>query len=330
VSNEAPETNDPIDYRSSPVGRRRSWYGLKRHAKRALGRRVPNWLLRQAVRVHPALAASGRLPAPAHVREVEGHVDGATFAMLRPDRCVVAKELYWGKGHRPRPQDQFALEVFAKLARESDVMLDIGAYTGIFTLLGTAASAGLHAHAFELVPEVYRALFDNCVRNDILHRVTLHHEGIGTDGDTMTIPVAASDSALPDFFSRSLHFSEGIQVRLVSLDSLTSSMPAGARIVVKVDVEGTENEIFSRGGRFLTAFRPDIVCEVLDGIADAPGLEELLAPYAYRSYVIREHDLLLREHIEPDVRYRDWLFSGRNEEEVRSLGISLTSTAPGS
>jgi FkbM family methyltransferase len=329
VSNEAPETNEPIDYRSSPVGRRRSWYGLKRHAKRALGWRAPNWVLRQAVRVRPALAASGRLPAPAYVREVKGHVDGASFAMLRPDRCVVAKELYWGRGHRPRPQDQFALEMFAKLAGEADVMLDIGAYTGIFTLVGTGASAALHAHAFELVPEVYRALFDNCVRNGILHRVTLHHEGIGTDGDTMTIPVAASDSALPDFFSRSLHFSEGIQVRLVSLDSLILSMPAAARIVVKVDVEGTENEIFSRGGRFLAAFRPDIVCEVLDGVADARGLEELLAPYDYRHYVVREHDLLLREHIETDIRYRDWLFTGRSAEELRSAGIPVTSTARG-
>jgi FkbM family methyltransferase len=249
--------------------------------------------------------------------------------MLRPDRCVVAKELYWGKGHRPRPQDQFALEVFAKLARQADVMLDIGAYTGIFTLVGTAVNAGLHAHAFELVPEVYRALFDNCVRNDILHRVTLHHEGIGSDGDTMTIPVAASDSALPDFFSRSLHFSEGIQVRLVSLDSLIPAVPAG-RVVAKVDVEGTENEIFSMGGRFLAAFRPDIVCEVLDGVADAAGLEELLAPYDYRHYMVREHDLLLREHIQPDVQYRDWLFTGRSAQELRSAGIVVTSPAQGS
>jgi hypothetical protein len=107
-------------------------------------------------------------------------------------------------------------------------------------------------------------------------------------------------------------------------------MPSGARIVMKVDVEGTENEIFSKGGEFLEAFRPDIVCEVLDGVADAPGLEKLLAPYDYRHYVVREHDLLLREHIEPNVRYRDWLFTGRSAEELRSAGIPVTSTEPGS
>jgi hypothetical protein len=124
---------EEMDYRRSEIGRKRSWYGLKRHVKKVLSLRLPHALLRGVVRFMPGLRQGGRLPAPASLREVEGRVAGTRFVMLRPDRCVVAKELYWGHGQRPRPEDHFAVELFARVAKRSDIMLDVGAYTGLFT-----------------------------------------------------------------------------------------------------------------------------------------------------------------------------------------------------
>jgi FkbM family methyltransferase len=322
--NREPSPNEAeTDYRASRVGRRRSWYGLKKHAKRVLSWRIPNALMQLALRFRPGLRRSGRLPAPAHVKEVEGRILNARFVMLRPDRCVVAKELYWGQGRRPKPEDDFALRLFASVVRDADIMLDVGAYTGIFTLAGLAVNPNVQAHAFEIVPEVYRALFDNCVRNQILHRVTLHHVGVGEDGDTLTLPIEASDSALPDFFSSRLHFGNGVQVRIVSLDSFAGSLPSGARVAMKVDVEGTENEIFAHGQAFIGSFRPDILCEVLHGVADAQALEALLAPHGYRWYLVREADLLPAHHIKPNVRFRDWFFTTRAPEDLAALGIAV-------
>jgi methyltransferase, FkbM family len=243
--------------------------------------------------------------------------------MLRPDRCVVAKELYWGGGRRPRAEDDLAIELFAILAEHADVMIDIGAYTGIFTLVGTSVNPSLEAHAFEIVPEVYRALFDNCVRNDVLHRVTLHHTGVGQPDLVIRLPAKASDSALPDFFSTRLHFESGVLVRLVSLDSLTGALPGGARVVMKVDVEGTENEIFRDGQGFLTTFAPDILCEVLHGVAEPSELMSLLEPHAYRYYLIRETDVIAADRIEPHPRFRDWLFTTRDPDELRADGITV-------
>jgi FkbM family methyltransferase len=326
ANGEPSSTDAETDYRASPIGRRRSWYGLKKHAKRVLSWRIPNALMQLVLRVRPDLRRTGRLPAPAHVKEVEGSVLDARFVMLRPDRCVVAKELYWGHGRRPRPEDDFALRLFATIAKRSDVMIDVGAYTGIFTLVGAAVNPRLEAHAFEIVPEVFRALFDNCVRNGVLHRVTLHHVGVGEDGATMTLPVEASDSALPDFFSSRLHFENGVQVRIVSLDSVARLIPSGARVAMKVDVEGTENEVFANGQSFLASFRPDILCEVLHGVADAPALEALLAPHGYHRYLIREADLLPSRDIEPNVRFRDWLFTTRAPQDLAELGIAVATT----
>jgi FkbM family methyltransferase len=313
------------DYRNSRLGRRRSWYGLKKHVKRFLGWRLPNWALRRLRSAVPSLGRSGRLPAPAHVREVTGRVRGASFVMLRPDRCVVAKELYWGEGRRTRPQDAFAIELFATLARGSDVAIDIGAYTGIFTLVATAVNPDLQAHAFEIVPDVFRALFDNCVRNDVLHRTTLYPMGIGASDTVLRVPASSIDSALPDFFSSRLHFERGVLVSMRSLDSFAQMMPSGARVLVKVDVEGTENDVFEHGTAFLRTFLPDILCEVLAGGADPHGLEGLLVPHGYRFHLVRQKDLLPSEHILPHADFRDWLFTTRTPDELVALDAAVAS-----
>jgi FkbM family methyltransferase len=242
--------------------------------------------------------------------------------MLAPDRCVVAKELYWGKGRRPRPADQHAVEVFAALARGADVMVDVGAYTGLFTLVGLAADPRIEAHAFEIVPDVFHVLFDNCVRNDVLHRVTLHHVGVGPEA-VIRVPSGLRESALPDFYSSRLHFESGARIRLRPLDSLIPAIDAGARVVMKVDVEGTENAVLRSGEAFLRTFRPDILCEILPGVADAAEVESVLVPHGYRFHLVRERDLQPRERVQGHPKYRDWLFTTRSPDELASAAIEV-------
>lgn len=298
------------------------WFGLKRYVKRVLGWRLPHAVLRRVVAVVPRLAESGRLPAPAYLTEVTGRIRGSSFVMLRPDRCVVAKELYWGNGRRPRAEDRHAVDVFAALAQDVDVMLDVGAYTGLFTLVGLAVNPRIEAHAFEIVPEVFQALFDNCVRNDVLHRVTLHHVGVGPP-EVMRVPSAQRESALPSFYSSRLHFEKGALIRFEELDSLIPSIDAGARAIMKVDVEGTENAVLASGLELLRTFRPDVLCEVLAGVARPAELEVLLAPLGYRFYLVRERDLLPRAHVEGHPAYRDWLFTSRSPAELASASIRV-------
>lgn len=164
--------------------RRQRWFGRKRHINRFLSLRLPNALLRLVALFVPSLR-SGRLPSPANQREVEGRVGGATFVMLDPARCENAKELFWGRGRRPKAHDRLALDTVAALAREADEFLDVGAYTGLFTLATMAIAPGLHAHSFEIVPAVADALEANLRRNGVADRVVVHREGVGDAATTM-------------------------------------------------------------------------------------------------------------------------------------------------
>jgi FkbM family methyltransferase len=298
--------------------RRQSWFGLKRYVKGFLGLRIPHAAMRGLLRLNPGLR-SPRLPAPRAVKEVRGVAEDVTFVMVRPDRCEIAKELYWGRGRRPRPADDFAVRLFVRLARKADVVLDVGAYTGIFTLVGALAAPEGHVHAFEVVPEVYKTLFDNCVRNDVLSRVTLHHVGVGEPDRAVRFPAGTGGSALPSFYSTRMRFDAGVLVGFRSLDWVGGLMEANDRVLMKVDVEGTESEVFAFGQGFLSAHRPDVLCEVLFGVADPERLEALLAPHGYRFYLVGEGELVPRPGIVPNERLRDWLFTTRDAEEVSAL-----------
>jgi FkbM family methyltransferase len=44
-----------------------------------------------------------------------------------------------------------------------------------------------------------------------------------------------------------MHFEDGVSVGFRSLDSMIEAMPADARVLMKIDVEGTEDRIFRDG-----------------------------------------------------------------------------------
>jgi FkbM family methyltransferase len=300
---------------------RQSWFGLKRPVKRFLSLAAPHAGLRLVARFVPSLR-SGRLPAPASIHEVEGRVAGVTFVMLDPARCENAKQLYWGGGRRPRADDRLALDTVVALAHDADVFLDIGAYTGLFTLAVSAVAPAVQAHAFEIVPAVTDALVANLVRNRVEERVAVHREGIGEDGKTMRVPTGEGGSALPSFFSSRMHFDEGDLVSFRSLDSVAEMVPQDDRVVIKIDVEGTEDAVMGSGQAFLKAFRPDILSEVLPE-ADGALLDDLLRRAGLRPFLVTDSRLEERPRIVPDVGHRDWLFTARSHDQLRSLGLPV-------
>ena len=302
--------------------RRQSWFGLKRFVKRFLALRVPNAFLRLLSKAAPSLRA-GRLPAPARLEEVSGLVGGVTFVMLDPARCENAKELFWGRGRRPNAHDRLALDTVAALARGSDTFLDVGAYTGLFTMAVTAYAPHVGVHAFEIVPAVADTLEANVRRNEVDDRVVVHREGIGDPNETMRVPSGEGGSALPSFYSSRMRFDGGKEIDFRSLDSVGALVPEAARVVMKVDVEGTEDAVFRFGQAFLKTCRPHILCEVLHDIADGAALDGLLAGARLHKYLVTDTRLARIDRVVPHPAFRDWLFTPLTEEDLRDLELPV-------
>ncbi|HLS33654.1 MAG TPA: FkbM family methyltransferase, partial [Brevibacterium sp.] len=238
----------------------------------------------------------------------------------RPDRCEIAKELYWGGGSRPEAEDAYAIDLVVRLAGDARTFFDVGAYTGIFSLATLAAHPHLRAHAFDMVPPVVRMLRANLARNGFVGRAVVHQAGVGDPALTARMPSVDRGSALPSFLSSDMAFDGGQDVGFLSLDSLTDEVEGP--IVMKVDVEGGEPEVFAHGGRFLAAHRPDILCEVLAD-ADGPRLEELLRTHGYRFFHVGADSIRERPGIVPDESVRDWLFTVKSPAQLRRLGVTV-------
>ena len=319
-----------VDHRKTSRSRRRTWFGSKRHVKRILASAPIARAMEPVLRRTQPPDALRRWPVP--VDEVVGRVRGGAFVMLDPFQCTVAKELFWGYGHRPNPEERFALELVTALADGADRFLDIGAYTGIFSLAVASAHPSVAVDAYELVPDVFQLLFANVARNDLLARVDCHCLALGRPGepgDAVRIPMALKGSSLPTSYSTRLTFEDGVGIPARSLDQVTVDWP-DERVVMKVDIEGSEVDLLEHAHAYLSRTRPDILCEVLASQQDPAAIERSLAPLGYRWYLVGEGELLPRTKIEPDRHLRDWLFTVRPEAEIAAAArVAATASASG-
>jgi FkbM family methyltransferase len=310
------------DYHQSARHRRQSWYGTKALVKRLLAQPGIHVAVRGGAAILGDRIDRARLPAPARLRHVTARMSGVTFVMLHPDRCIVAKELYWGGGRRPRAEDQFGLDVFAVLARDARLVLDVGAYTGVFSLLAARVAPRAQVHAFEVVPEVAAAARENVVANGLSGRVTVHAAGVGEQGSTVTVASGSGGSALPDFYSTRLHFAGGEQVDVRSLDAIVTEIDLPPPALVKIDVEGTEDVVLAHAQSFLASHQPDILCEILPA-SNTAAVQAALGPYGYRFYRVERQALNPQSQLVPSPEFRDWLFTPKSSGELAARGIPV-------
>lgn len=237
------------------------------------------------------------------------------LVMTHPERCSIAKKYFWTRGVRRPEADRVALDLFGALAATSDVVLDIGANSGLFSLVAAQASPAAEVVAFDILPEALQILRDNLQANGMLERVELRLAGVGRSGTWFDAPVGSITSELPTSISLEWAPSGGprTRVRVVSLDEICLPRFAGKRVTAKIDVEATESQIFADGERTLAEVRPRFVCEVLPYASDVALYDGLLGKHGYEKFIITDTGLRIRPTVEPHERFRDWLFVPRGD-----------------
>lgn len=160
-------------------------------------------------------------------------------------------------------------EAIAARLRPGSVFYDVGANVGFFTLLaGRIVGPTGRVESFEAVPANAGCVTRNAARND-LGQVGVHAVAVGRAAGVATLHLAvhpggavlASAGAPPDAAGT-------IEVPVVVLDELVETGALPPPDLVKIDVEGAEEDVLAGLRRTIERHHPALLIEV-DGPAAA-------------------------------------------------------------
>ena len=194
----------------------------------------------------------------------------------------IASMLFWRglDGWEP-----MTIRTFLQLIGPGSTVLDVGANSGLFSLLAARRDPAVRVHAVEPVARVFSLLTANVALNGA-GNVTCHAVACSDrSGPAMIhVPAAEPVPVMASLLAGWCDAAESVeeQVTCVTIDDLVMSLGVGRVDVIKIDAEGSEDAVLRGGRRTLDEHRPFVLAEVLA----RPGLGESVAA------ALADHDYL--------------------------------------
>lgn len=183
--------------------------------------------------------------------------------------------LYWRGLQGWEPE---TLAVWLCAARTANVVLDIGANTGLFSLVAACVARHVDVHAFEPVTRIAHILRENVGMNPTLS-VTVHEAAVGAANGTLDLYDPGGDVC----YSASLEASflpgvvkQSYPVAVLAIDEFANAQNLRGVDLIKLDVEGAEEAALAGMRRTIDRFRPLIVMEALKEARERAEVSRLL------------------------------------------------------
>jgi len=181
--------------------------------------------------------------------------------------------------------------VLTKLLSEGDTFLDVGANHGSFAIVASKlVGANGFVLAVEPQPRLAKALERSLTAN-ALCKFQIHNLAVGnTDGEIeLLVPLGTSGSAGVFPEHSATHQYKTFKVPLRRFDDLVDWRQFQGRVLLKLDVEGSECAFLIGASQMITTLKPTLIIEVHPTSLKAAGatgdkLKELLQTLGYMCY----------------------------------------------
>lgn len=221
---------------------------------------------------------------------------GAAFRYCAIPTDPIGRYLFWSGVRYFEPE---TTGVFLKLARRARVVLDIGANTGVYTLLACAAGDA-RVLSFEPVPRNCELLSANLRANGWESRCEARREAVCnvTGRADLRVPcVEVPDTAsLCENITADVAF-DIVNVATVTIDSVCAETDPVD--LVKIDVEGAEATVIEGMRRVLSTSRPAVIVECLPDGPIKP-IERMMRGHGYRAFHLTRQGPVRVEKVRPD------------------------------
>lgn len=175
----------------------------------------------------------------------------------------IENEIFWDGLAEGWEKESFKLWI--KLSRTSEVIFDIGANTGVYSLISKSLNPQAKVYAFEPVKRVYQKLVANAELNNYdivsIDKAVSSYDGEATFFDSkeehiysVTINLEQRENDLR---------TELTKTEVIKLDTFIEQEKLTKVDLVKMDVETHEPEALEGFQFYLNKFRPTILIEIL-------------------------------------------------------------------
>lgn len=185
--------------------------------------------------------------------------------------------------------EKVSLEIWIKLCKDANVVFDIGANTGVYSLIAKAVNKNTAVYAFEPVKRVYEKLVQNNELNhfgiNCLPVAASNYKGKAVIYDTdhsHTYSVTVNKNLNPETKGTLI-----TEIDTTTLDDIIEEKKIAKIDLMKIDVETHEAEVLEGFHRHIKLFRPTILIEILNNEVGT-NVQKLIAGLDYLYYNIDE------------------------------------------
>lgn len=185
--------------------------------------------------------------------------------------------------------EKHSMKLWSILAKESKVIFDIGANTGIYSMVAKAINPCSEVHAFEPFEAIYKKLVRNAVINDFeIHSNCKAVSDYSGDG---VIYTGDANFAYSVTVNQNLWVKDKepikLNIKTITLKDYIEQNNITHIDLMKIDVETHEPEVMEGFSTYLKLFRPIILIEILNNEV-AQKLNCYFDPSDYAFYNIDE------------------------------------------
>jgi FkbM family methyltransferase len=190
-------------------------------------------------------------------------VDKSHFFRMKHFGYEIENDIFWCG--LTNGWEKMSIRLWIQLCKNSSVIFDIGANTGMYALAAKAINPRATVYAFDPVHRVYDKLKQNIVLNnsDIIavEMAASDSDGFATIYDTLqehTLSVAVNKNLLPAGAKAS-----EVRIETITLDSFIRKNNIQKIDLVKIDVETHEPQVLQGFKEHLSYFKPALIIEIL-------------------------------------------------------------------
>ena len=244
-------------------------------------------------------------------------VDGSYSFWINHYGFQIENEIFWAGLENGWEKESFKLWI--SLCKEAEYIFDVGANTGIYSLIAHAVNPNAKVWAFEPVERVFKKLEENISLNQFptvcVNKALSDSDGtaiIYDSGGEHVLSVTVNQNLTP---SREV---EEVSIPITRLDTYIRQNPIPRIDLMKIDVECHEPEVLKGMGDLLSQHQPIMLIEILNNEI-AQAVEEIVHNFQYLYFNINEKGGIRKVEKLEKSDYYNYLFC--KEETAKRLGF---------